>query len=44
METEGSQEPATNPYPEPDASSPLLRPYFPKDHTNVMFPSMPMFS
>jgi len=34
-----SQGPATNPYPEPDESSPQLLTYIPKIHSNVILPS-----
>jgi hypothetical protein len=36
-----SQEPATGPYPEPDESSPHLSVQFPKNHSNIIHPSMP---
>jgi hypothetical protein len=39
MEPKGSlsysQEPATEPYPEPDESSPYFHPYFSKGHSNI---------
>jgi hypothetical protein len=44
METGGSlpcsQQPATGPYPEPDASSPHSPNLFPNVHSNSVFPSM----
>jgi hypothetical protein len=33
----GSQEPAKGPCPEQDESSPHLRNYFPKNHSNIIF-------
>jgi len=38
-----SQEPATGPYPESDASSPHLPLYFPEIHY-IILPSMPRWS
>jgi hypothetical protein len=42
MEPDGSlpcsQQPATGPYPEPDASTPHLTTLFPKIHSNVILP------
>jgi hypothetical protein len=31
----GSQDPATDPYSEPDETSPQRPPYFPKIHSNI---------
>jgi hypothetical protein len=48
MEPEGSlprsQQPATGPYPKPDASTQHLLPYFPKIHYNINLPSTPTSS
>jgi len=48
MQPEGSlscsQNPATSPYPDPDASSPHFPSYFPKIHSNIILPSTPRFS
>jgi hypothetical protein len=35
-----SQDPATDPYPEPDEPSPHLQPCFPKVHFNISLSSM----
>jgi hypothetical protein len=48
MEPEGSlscsQEPATGPYPEPDESNHIPKPYFPNFHFNIILPSTPRSS